>query len=120
MRRPQSASGLSAVLVSLFVATLAVGPVDASTVRVTTSPAPTYAAPACTHWSSESVPPDTIRVLRTKRSLVTKEVAGSVQEVDFRDYVATTMAAEWPERYPQETLKAGAVVTKQFAWYHIL
>ena len=27
------------------------------------------------------------------------------------------MAAEWPERYPIETLKAGAIATKQFAWY---
>ena len=120
MRRPQTASGLSAVLVGLFVATTAVGPVSAATVRATASPAPTYAAPACTRWSSESVPPATIRVLRTKRSLVPKEVAGTVQEVDFRDYVATTMAVEWPERYPIETIKAGAVATKQFGWYHVV
>ena len=45
---------------------------------------------------------------------------GTVQEVDFRDYVATTMAVEWPEHYPIETIKAGAVATKQFAWYHVV
>ena len=45
---------------------------------------------------------------------------GTVQEVDFHDYVATTMAAEWPEHYPLETLKAGAVATKQFAWYYVI
>jgi hypothetical protein len=107
-------------MVSLFVATLAVGPVHAARVRVTAAPPPTYAAPACTRWSSESVPPPTIRVLRTKRKLVSREVAGTVQEVEFRDYVATTMAVEWPERYPIETIKAGAVATKQFAWYHVI
>ena len=48
------------------------------------------------------------------------EVVGTVQEVDFREYVATTMAVEWPEHYPLETLKAGAVATKQFAWYHVI
>lgn len=120
MRRPQTASGLAAVMASLFVATLTVGTVHAATVRPTAAPTATYAAPACTRWSSQSVPPDTIRVLRTKRKLVPKEVAGTVQEVDFRDYVATTMAVEWPERYPIETIKAGAVVTKQFAWYHVI
>jgi hypothetical protein len=41
-------------------------------------------------------------------------------KVDFYEYVATVMAAEWPERYPIETLKAGAIATKQFAWYYIL
>ena len=30
------------------------------------------------------------------------------------------MAVEWPESYPLETLKAGAVATKQFAWYHVI
>jgi hypothetical protein len=121
MRRPQSAFGLAAVTASLFVATLAVGPVDAAVAPATADPTAAYAAPAaCTRWSSESAPPATIRVLRTKRSLVSREVAGSVQEVDFRDYVATTMAVEWPEHYPIETLKAGAVATKQFAWYHVI
>ena len=42
------------------------------------------------------------------------------QEVDFRDYVAITMAVEWPEHYPLETLKAGAIATKQFAWYYVI
>lgn len=45
---------------------------------------------------------------------------GTVQEVDFREYVAVVMAAEWPERYPIETLKAGAVATKQFGWYYVI
>lgn len=120
MRRPQTASGLAAVMASLFVATLAAGPVDAAAVRRTVAPPATFAAKACTRWSSESVPPATIRVLRTKRKLVPRNVAGTVQEVDFRDYVATTMAVEWPERYPIETIKAGAVATRQFAWYHVI
>ena len=27
---------------------------------------------------------------------------------------------EWPEHYPLETIKAGAIVTKQFAWYYVI
>lgn len=65
-------------------------------------------------------PPRTIRVLRTKRDKTPWKVAGTVQQVDFRDYVAVTMAVEWPEHYPGQTLRAGAIATKQFAWYYIL
>jgi hypothetical protein len=90
------------------------------------SPAPARAAhafsaaAACTPWDDEYTPPPTIRVLRTQRDLVPPEVVNTVQEVDFRTYVATTMAVEWPEQYPIATLKAGAVATKQFAWYHVI
>lgn len=121
MRRPQSASRLAAVIASLFVASLVATPAHAARVPTAPAAARTFAsAGTCTEWSSQYTPPPTIRVLRTKRDLVPKEVVGTVQEVDFRDYVATTMAVEWPEHYPLETLKAGAVATKQFAWYHIL
>ena len=66
------------------------------------------------------MPPRTIRVLRTKRPKTPGSVAGTVEEVDFREYVGVVMAAEWPEHYPIETLKAGAVATKQFAWYYVI
>ncbi|MFV2063359.1 MAG: FG-GAP-like repeat-containing protein [Chloroflexota bacterium] len=78
------------------------------------------ASPACTPWTSQRTPPPTIRVLRTKRENTPKSVAGTVQEVDFREYVGVVMAVEWPEHYPLETLKAGAVATKQFAWYYVI
>jgi hypothetical protein len=139
MRRPQSAFGLAAVIASLSVACLFAVPAAAARLpvssggsavmtagaRVTgggrvTANVRAAASRACTDWTSELAPPSTIRVLRTKRDQVPKDVAGTVQEVDFRDYVAVTMAAEWPEHYPLETLKAGAVATKQFAWYYVI
>lgn len=121
MRRPQSAFGLAAVLAGLLVATLSPSPAHAISVPAEPPPAPTFmAAGSCTPWKGELKPPPTIRVLRTKRSETPDDVAGTVQEVDFRDYVATTMAVEWPEHYPPATLRAGAVATKQFAWYHVV
>jgi len=120
MRRPQSASGLAAVLASLFVVSLVAAPVAAKSPAGRSHGQAWKRAAECTPWSSEFAPPPTIRVLRSQRDLVAPEVVGTVQEVDFRQYVATTMAVEWPESYPLETLKAGAVATKQFAWYHVI
>ena len=121
MRRPQSASGLAAVMASLFVLSLVAAPVTAAKAPGSRSHGHAWKqAAACTPWTSEYVPPPTIRVLRSQRDLVAPEVVGTVQEVDFRQYVATTMAVEWPDGYPLETLKAGAVATKQFAWYHVI
>ena len=121
MRRPQSASGLAAVTVSLFVATLSAPHVEAAKAPASVALAPAFGSPAvCTPWTDEYTPPATIRVLRTERDEVPPEVVGTVQDVDFRSYVATTMAVEWPEHYPIATLKAGAVATKQFAWYHVI
>lgn len=121
MRRPQSVFGLAAVLAGLLVVTLLPAPADAARAPAESPPAPTFdASGRCTVWRSQISPPKTIRVLRTKRDKTPWKVAGTVQEVDFRDYVATTMAVEWPEHYPGQTLRAGAVATKQFAWYYIL
>ncbi len=120
MRRPQSASGLAAVLASLFVMSLVAAPVVAKSTAARSHGQAWKRAAECTPWTSEFAPPPTIRVLRSQRDLVVPEVVGTVQEVDFRAYVATTMAVEWPDAYPLETLKAGAVATKQFAWYHVI
>ncbi|MEA2026636.1 MAG: SpoIID/LytB domain-containing protein, partial [Chloroflexota bacterium] len=122
MRRPQSAFGLVAVMSSLLVVTLFAAPASAAFAPLEPEAAPVFSAKSasCTKWGSSFVPPKTIRVLRTKRDKTPWKVAGTVQVVDFYEYVATVMAAEWPERYPLETLKAGAVATKQFAWYYIL
>jgi hypothetical protein len=68
---------------------------------------------SCTGWTSQVDPPRTIRVLRTR--------TGKVQKVDFRRYVAEVMASgEWPDYLHQTTLEAGAVATKQYAWYYAL
>ena len=57
-------------------------------------------------------PPATIRVLRS----ATK----TVQTVDFETYVKVVMAAEWPYSWPIESLRAGAVAVKQYAWYYTM
>jgi hypothetical protein len=76
------------------------------------APQPTEAS-SCTGWTSMSSPPLTIRVLRTK--------TGDVEKVDFKRYVAKVMASgEWPHHMRKATLQAGAVVTKQYAWYYTL
>lgn len=78
-------------------------------------PAPTLARSACTGWTSESIPPDTIRVLRT-----IGPDAGRVQQVPFRPYVETVMAAEFGAGAPAAAMEAGAVAVKQYAWYRAM
>ncbi len=74
---------------------------------------PGVEASSCTGWNSQVVPPRTIRVLRSG--------SGRVERVDFRRYVAEVMASgEWPGRLRKATLAAGAVATKQYAWYYTL
>jgi Stage II sporulation protein len=121
MRRPQLARGLVAVLASLLVLTIEAVPASALIAPAQPEPVPSYDAPSktCTKWSSTMTPPRTIKVLRTAATSPPAKVKGTVQTVDFYEYVATVMAAEWPEKYPVETIKAGAIATKQFAWYHI-
>ncbi len=121
MRRPQPARGLVAVLSSLLVVIAFALPASAAIAP----PEPRVelsfdASPGkCTDWPSVMSPPQTIRVLRTAATSPASDLDGTVQTVDFYEYVATVMAAEWPEKYPLETIKAGAVATKQFAWYHV-
>lgn len=83
---------------------------------VSTAPTPPTAAAgsrSCTGWTSRWYPPRTIRVLLVR--------SGVVRTVPFRTYVARVMASgEWPSRMPYQTLVAGALATKQYAWYHAL
>jgi len=121
MRRPQPARGLFAVMSSLLVAILYALPASAAIAPAEPQAAQSFDAPSktCTKWTSTMTPPKTIKVLRTASTSPPAKVKGTVQTVDFYEYVATVMAAEWPERYPIETIKAGAIATKQFAWYYI-
>jgi hypothetical protein len=75
---------------------------------------PSPAAAACgTGWQSKKEPPDSILVLRT--------ATGQVEEVGFKRYVAVVMASgEWPTSLPVALLEAGALATKQYAWYYAL
>ena len=78
-----------------------------------TAPDPVAASSSCTGWTSKASPPRSIRVLRTS--------SGRVEQVEFRRYVAEVMASgEWPSRLNKATLEAGALATKQYAWYYTM
>jgi hypothetical protein len=66
---------------------------------------------SCTNWSSRTVPPDTIRVLRR---------SGKIEQVGFRRYVEVVMASEWPNHLPRAALETAAVAVKQYGWSHAL
>jgi hypothetical protein len=70
------------------------------------------AAASCTSWSSSTTPPPTVRVLRT--------ATGIVETVDLKAYVKVVMAAEFNKTWPLETLRAGAVAVKEYAWYYTM
>jgi hypothetical protein len=69
-------------------------------------------AAACTGWSSNSTPPPTVKVLRT--------ATGVVQTVDLMAYTKVVMAAEFNKTWPIETLRAGAIAIKEYAWYYTI
>lgn len=67
-------------------------------------PSAAWAAPV------DVVPPGSITVCRS---------GGAVQTVPFAEYVREVLAKEFPGDWPVETLKAGAVAVKSYAWYHV-
>ena len=123
MHRPTPASARgtarpvrrTATLAAALMLLAALAGIPAGTPAGTFGPAPVRAASTCTGWTSDSVPPTTIRVLRTVGA-----AAGTVQVVPFHDYVTVVMAAEWGPSDPTEALKAGAVAVKQYAWYRAM
>jgi hypothetical protein len=76
---------------------------------------PARAVSSCTGWTSNLVPPTTIKVYRTEGA-----AAGKVQTVDFRFYVEVVMANEWPASWTMHTLRAGAIAVKQYGWYRAM
>lgn len=70
------------------------------------------AAASCSSWTSEADPPPTIRVFR--------HVSGAVETVDFRSYAANVLSREWIGSWTTESLRAGALAVKSYAWYQVL
>lgn len=56
--------------------------------------------------------PSTILVYRTG--------LGRVDRVDFKTYVKNVLPNEWISSWPKESLRAGAMATKSYAWYWAL
>jgi stage II sporulation SpoD-like protein len=95
--------GVASALVTVIVA-IGFGPMAA--------PSPTAAATGCGTYRSETAPPPTIRVFRT--------ATGAVQTVDFRAYVKNVLSREWISSWTTESIRAGALAVKNYAWYQIL
>ena len=70
------------------------------------------AAASCTSWTSSTTAPPTVRVLRSG--------TGIVATVDLESYTKVVMAAEFNRTWPMETLRAGAIAVKEYAWYYTM
>jgi hypothetical protein len=77
-----------------------------------TALSPVAAAGECGTYSSETVPPKTIRVFRTG--------TGAVETVDFRAYVKNVLSREWISSWTTESLRSGALAVKHYAWYQVV
>jgi len=67
--------------------------------------------------SSSFTPPSTIRVYVTGSTDCNPAAAGTVEVVSFKYYVKHVLPNEWLTDWPTESLRAGAMATKQYAWY---
>ena len=107
---PGRSSTRSAVLRSIVGAIFAL---SVLAVPQIVSPEPVAAGASCTGWTSINTPPRSIKVLNRR--------LGKVEKVPFRTYVKRVMASgEWPGRLKMATLEAGALFTKQYAWYYAM
>lgn len=71
--------------------------------------------PSCTGYSSQSTPPNTIRVMVHG----TTAASDKVVPVPFEQYVENVLPNEWISSWDGEALKAGAVAVKSYAWYWV-
>jgi len=75
-------------------------------------PTSAIAAGECGSYRSETAPPPTIRVYRS--------ATGAVETVDFRAYVKNVLSREWISSWTTESLRAGALAVKNYAWYQVV
>jgi len=70
------------------------------------------AASSCSAWTSETVPPPTIRVFR--------HAAGTVDTVGFQPYTKNVLSREWIGSWTTESIRSGALLVRNYAWYQVL
>ena len=98
----------------LMLALLLAAPTTASIETVATAK-----SSSCSHWSSRTSPPPTIRVFRMHHR--GSRVPAHIDVVAFPTYVQRVMASgAWPGSKPLESLKVGAIAIKQYAWWYVL
>jgi peptidoglycan hydrolase-like amidase len=64
-------------------------------------------------------PPATIRVRVTGATACDTSAPYTVVTLDFKDYVKHVLPFEWIRSWPEDSLKAGAMATKSYAWHWI-
>lgn len=74
--------------------------------------------PSCTGYSSQTVPPTTIRVL-VRTGPLTGTGTYTIQTVPFEQYVENVLPDEWVPSWDGDALKAGAVAVKSYGWYWV-
>ena len=83
------------------------------------SAAVTARSSSCTHWTSRTTPPPTIRLFRMHHR--GSRTPAHIDVVPFASYVERVMASgAWPGYKPTESLKVGAIAIKQYAWWYVL
>ena len=70
------------------------------------------AGSSCSAWTSETVPPPTIRVFR--------HASGTVDTVSFKPYTKNVLSREWIGSWTTESLRSGALLVRNYAWYQVL
>ncbi|MER6366770.1 SpoIID/LytB domain-containing protein, partial [Kitasatospora sp. NPDC001527] len=77
----------------------------------------------CGGYASDSTPPSSIRVLQYAQHTSTgAPVAGTqtgVVNVPFNSYVKDVLPGEWITSWQPDSLKAGAMAAKTYAWYWV-
>ena len=77
----------------------------------------------CGGYSSNTAPPPTINVLEYGQHTSTgAAVAGTelgVFQVPFETYVENVLASEWVPSWQPDSLDAGAMAVKSYAWYFV-
>lgn len=74
-----------------------------------------------TYGATDSTPPTKILVamFNGAQYLGTNEVT-FYDAVGSNDYLQNVLPNEWPCLWPAEAVKAGAIATKMYGWYHVL
>lgn len=74
--------------------------------------------PTQTHAAGVTSPPETIvvRVTGMRDCRGVKNVTYKNQVVDFKEYVKSVLPNEWGPDWDEDSLKAGAVAVKMYAW----
>ena len=103
--------------------TTTTSPTPAASPNVQTPAASPSVSGNCGGYSSNTAPPPTINVLEYGQHTSTgAAVAGTelgVFQVPFETYVENVLASEWVPSWQPDSLDAGAMAVKSYAWYFV-